>query len=273
MSGIIGAEIASIEGSSTSVDQYYLLASSVVLYYDFIITIPQEIRYIWSSKLKLMNVLIVMLRYVTVLGYVIVLVTAFAPAIVAGTTETCQRMGLLPGIIGVICQGLTLVFLIIRLFAIYDKRRWILHVTVPFGALSIVLSSFAIGASRAHSFGVPGFHLEGFSSCFADPITRESLIFFKLSYIAIILFDTLMFVMALVKTGRMYHAEQLNKSRSSIVSILLRDGSVLFAMLAISNITSFVLFTISVVGSDTAIDPNAVGFVVSSGTNSEMTHA
>ncbi len=108
MSAIIGSEIAAIEASSTSVDQYYLLASSgatncfrictpliticirmaVVLYYDFVITIPQEIRYIWSSKLKLMNVLIVMLRYVTVLGYVIVLVTAFAPAIVTGTTKT-----------------------------------------------------------------------------------------------------------------------------------------------------------------------------------------
>ncbi len=34
-----------------------------------------------------------------------------------------------------------------------------------------------------------------------------------------------------------------------------------------------ILKKISVVGSDTAIDPNAVGFVVSSGTNSEMTHA
>lgn len=33
-----------------------------------------------------------------------------------------------------------LVFLIIRLFAIYDKRRWILYVTVPFGLLNVVLS-------------------------------------------------------------------------------------------------------------------------------------
>jgi len=174
----------------------------------------------------------------------------------------------LPGIIGVICQGLTLVFLIIRLFAIYDKKRWILYVTLPFGVLSITLSSFAIGASSAHGFGVPSFHLEGFSSCFADPMTREALMVFKTSYIAIILFDTLMFVMALVKTGRMYRAERLNKSRSSIVSILLRDGSVLFAVLAINNITSFILFM-----PDTAAHPNAVGFVASSGTNSEMTHA
>lgn len=106
-------------------------------------------------------------------------------------------------------------FLIIRLFAIYDKRRWILYVTVPFGALSIVLSSVCLFyessvwvffltdiiipslQSVLHAriplefrvstcewfvcaFWCPSSatHLnnqkqrEGFSSCFADPITR-----------------------------------------------------------------------------------------------------
>lgn len=31
-------------------------------------------------------------------------------------------------------------FLIIRLFAIYDKKRWVIYLTAPFGLLTVVLS-------------------------------------------------------------------------------------------------------------------------------------
>lgn len=126
---------------------YYILASSVVFYYDFALTMPQEIKHIWSSKLKVVNVLIIALRYITALGYVPVLVVTFVPVINSGTGETCGRMGRLPGILGVICQGITSAFLILRLFAIYDKRQCI-HVALPFGLLNIVLSRLAIWKSQ-----------------------------------------------------------------------------------------------------------------------------
>ncbi len=42
---------------------------AVVFYYDFALTMPQEIKYIWSSKWTLMNLLVITLRYITVLGY------------------------------------------------------------------------------------------------------------------------------------------------------------------------------------------------------------
>ncbi len=60
----------------------------VVFYYDFALTMPQEIKYIWSSKLTLINVLVIALRYFTVFGYIPVLVLTFVPAISTGTGET-----------------------------------------------------------------------------------------------------------------------------------------------------------------------------------------
>jgi len=94
--------------------------------------------------MTLVNMLVIALRYITALGYVPVLVVTFAPVINSGL-ETCRRMGRLPGIIGVICQGIILAFLILRLFAIYDKKQWILYAALPFGLLNVVLSSLAIG--------------------------------------------------------------------------------------------------------------------------------
>lgn len=59
-----------------------------------------------------------------------------------------------------------------------------------------------------------------------DTITSKpgSPMVFKLSYIALILFDTLMFLLAAMKTGMIYRSRLLLGSQSSLVSILLRDG-------------------------------------------------
>ncbi|KLO16165.1 hypothetical protein SCHPADRAFT_901697 [Schizopora paradoxa] len=203
----------SVEDLSTNVDQYYILASSAVFLYDFAITFPQEIEYLWSSKLKLVNVLVIALRYLTALGYVPVLVLTFAPIINARWQ---------------LSVGTTVTFLVIRLYAIYDKRRWILYVTFPFGMLSILLSSLAIGTATVGPFGEvgPDGQVDP-PSCFALPNfnTDDSPMLYELSYISVILFDTLVFFLAALKTGRMYSQSQLYGSHSSIVSILLRDGT------------------------------------------------
>ncbi len=60
----------------------------VVFYYDFALTMPQEVKHIWSSKFKLVNVLVIALRYITALDYIPVLVLTFVPVISSGTGET-----------------------------------------------------------------------------------------------------------------------------------------------------------------------------------------
>ncbi len=60
----------------------------VVFYYDFALTMPQEIKHVWSSKLKLINVLVIALRYITALGYIPVLVLTFESVISSGSGET-----------------------------------------------------------------------------------------------------------------------------------------------------------------------------------------
>jgi len=206
---------------------------------------------------------------------------------VFSAVEKFDMFGKLPAIIGIVCQSLTLVFLIVRLYAIFDKKQWILYAAVPFGLVNIVLSSLAVVSADAMTlielivdFGpnnpISFFNANSFA-CFAAPnfLRGVSLFRFRMSYIAILFFDTLMFIMALIRIGRMYRPKQLNSSRSSIVSILLRDGSILYAVLTISNLFNFVIFMrffdkvndISVVSHTTFL------FVVSSGTNSEITHA
>jgi len=182
------------------------------------------------------------------------------------------------------------VFLIIRLYAIFDKRRWILFATVPFGLLTIVLSSLALGTAKimivssGDASTVDGhsdpLHVSSF--CFPTPnfARNDSLSIYRLSYIANIFFDTLVFILAVFRMGCMRRAKLLYRSQSSIVSILFRDGIVLYAILTISNVFNFVIFMIFFdrvehLGDGVGLVPITYFkhyFVVSSGTNSEMTH-
>jgi len=64
-----------------------------------------------------------------------------------------EKLGKLPGILGVVCQGLTLAFLIVRLYTLYEKKKWVLYTTIPLGLISIALSSFALAGAEANPFG------------------------------------------------------------------------------------------------------------------------
>ncbi|KLO16161.1 hypothetical protein SCHPADRAFT_223084 [Schizopora paradoxa] len=140
----------------TNVDQYYIMASSAFFFYDFALTIPQEVKHIWFTKLSIVNVLVIGLRYLTVLGFIPAIVIAFTPFIDVGDGGKVFRSGRVPGIIGIICQGMTLVLLIIRIHAIYNKKRWILYLTVPFAILSVGLASLVIGTASFMS--LPNIH-------------------------------------------------------------------------------------------------------------------
>lgn len=259
-------------------NQYYLLASSVVFYYDFSLTISQEIQHIWSTNFTFVNVLIMALRYITAFGYIPTLVLTFSPAF--ASEEKCNNLGKLPGIIGIVCQGLTLAFLIIRIYAIFNKKRWVLFATVPFGLLNIILSSLAIGSATTVTIQEYVLAQENVltlvaSSCFAVPndIDGGSLLLYKVSYTSTLLFDTLLFILAVIGTGRIFRPKRLYESGTSIVAILFRDGSMLYAILTVSNLFNFIIIMLFFRGFKSFIfSPNAFFFVVSSGTNSEMTH-
>lgn len=65
-----------------------------------------------------------------------------------------------------------------------------------------------------------------YASCFLEPkYHTNSPLLFELSYIAIILFDTLLFLLALLRMGAMRRlSKESFNPRTSLVSILLRDG-------------------------------------------------
>lgn len=52
---------------------------SVLLYFDYLVTLPDEIRRIWGARFTGATVLFLLNRYVPMAGYVVILVSLFNP--------------------------------------------------------------------------------------------------------------------------------------------------------------------------------------------------
>jgi len=269
----------------TRSNQYYLLASSVIFYYDFALTLSQEYKFVWLRKLSAVDILVLALRYLTAASYLLILVLAFAPGI---DMDECASSYRIPAILGIICQTLTAVFSVIRIVALYERARVILLATVPLAVLNVALSCVVVwrsgpiffvslssqqfddipGASGFNEFQEPD-NTPGTSSCYmTSNLDKETRLLFTLSYSVALIFDALIFILCVCRTVRMYQGSRWINTRFSLVSILLRDGCVLFAVLAASNLFILMEYVLGS-GGESVLHL----FVTSSGTTSEMTHA
>ncbi|KLO12431.1 hypothetical protein SCHPADRAFT_941253 [Schizopora paradoxa] len=278
-------------------NQNYIVASAVIFYYDFILTSAQEHKHVWSRPIGMINVLVISLRYTAVVSYAMVLALTFFPEIIED-----WFLYKIPGIFGLSSQFFVLVFMIIRLFAIYDEQCWVLCVTLPAAFVNIALSGLVLAnvtfVSLVTEIPIIAEDAGGFvihsSSCFISPDPeREIVLIFKLSYISALLIDTVICILSVWKIGRIFFSRRCMYTISSLTSILLRDGCVLYIALLISNVFSFVAYTQQLetmistsvflpanfpeTASETALrtreEPLKYLFVISSGTNSELTHA
>ncbi|KLO08480.1 hypothetical protein SCHPADRAFT_607323 [Schizopora paradoxa] len=240
----------------TAIDQYYIIASSAFFYYDFALTLRQEIKYIWSSKPTFINFLVIALRYLTVLSFIPAIALAVAPLFGARNGGKSQirsdprnRWNRLPNL---------------DARATHDPASRDVQ-QEAMDPLHHITNCF----TQCRSIKPCDWDL------WLDAALKErrSLIYFQLSFVATIFFDTFIFFLALVRVGSMRLMRGLFCSQTSLMSILLRDGTILYGVLAISNISNFILFMLFIDGPDAAINHNSFDFVMSSGTNSELTHA
>ncbi|KLO12410.1 hypothetical protein SCHPADRAFT_941242 [Schizopora paradoxa] len=215
------------------INQYYLLASSVAFYYDFISTLPQEYEHVWSKPKGSINALILLLRYTAVVSYAAVLAFAFSPGLVLNWFD--------PGNTRIDFTVFNL-FMVIRVFAIYDKRYWILYIVVPMASVNLILSGVVMSVVAPLSFLENEYQTATgisflTSSCFVSPEAAwpHTPLLFKLSYTSALTFDTLVCGLTVLKIGRIHRAKRWMRSNSSLSSILLRDGCILYLVLIVGT--------------------------------------
>jgi len=235
--------------------QYYTIASISFLYYDHIITFSQEIRNIWKRKLSILNILFIINRYTTCFGYVPIAYFTFnSPSDIM----ECSRFVRFPAALSITTQVIISVIVILRCHALYNGHRGIL---VSVSILGLALLASFIWATTTFvgvdlSFG-------GLYRTCLPGLTRGQNDPYKVSWLLSIVFDSVAFILILVKTVQMRRVYQFQGSYGSVANLFLRDGSIYFAVIAMSYIIHIILY----------LKLQDAFFTVSMGNNAFLTHA
>lgn len=184
---------------------------ATLLVFDWACTFADEVAYVWSSPWNLGTILFVLNRYPP-------FVDTFLSLYILTTTQppdVCLRS--FKTVTWLIVFGVFIAeaILMLRTYAIYDRKRWVLIL------LSITMACLLIPGTvvvelelQSLSYGIPPSGI--YTGCYLDK-PASTIIF--LAYVLVLASETLVFVLTLIKA-----IKHLRRSRTPLVINLYRNG-------------------------------------------------
>lgn len=212
-------------------NKYYVLASTVMLVYDHMLTFDREREHIWNRPKNIPTYLFFIFRYTTPIVSLINLIALNDPT---WTGPTCNNWIWLPVAMGPIISAATGVILILRVYAIYRSSKWILILTVPVYLAELAVMGWSIPA------GSPASLPPGFIGCVPSekPGTGRRL---SALYAAALAFDATIFLLTFARAIYM----RFTKSTIPLAQLIIRDGTLYFLVIFIVNLVNVCLLTLA----------------------------
>ncbi|KIM38019.1 hypothetical protein M413DRAFT_249814 [Hebeloma cylindrosporum] len=209
------------------VAKMFSLASCVMLFYDIVITFGQEVERIWMRKFTMVTALWFLNRYLSPLGYIVIIVSFHHP----WSKEVCNRYILFPEALKIVTAFVIGVIFTMRIYAIYSGRLTIvLFVACLLAAeLAVKIWAFTDGTSLV----LP----EGLVGCILVGKHQGRFVF---TWVAELVFDSVVFFLTLWRT--VVHNRLLRGNTSSLINLVLRDGVIYFGVIFIANLVTVLLF-------------------------------
>ncbi|OSD07869.1 hypothetical protein PYCCODRAFT_1381033 [Trametes coccinea BRFM310] len=209
----------------------FSLASCVMLFYDIAITFGDEVEKIWKQRFTGATVLWFLNRYLSPLGYIVIIVSFNDPS---WGKAACQRYVLYPEILKIFTATAVGLIFILRLYSIYSKRSIILY---AFGGLlvaelAVKIWAFTDGVMLQLPPGFVGCILTGRSS------PGDRIIY---TWVAELVFDSAVFFATLYRTITLYRRTLIGEALS-LITVIMRDGIMYFAAIFVSNLVTVLIF-------------------------------
>ncbi|KIJ41009.1 hypothetical protein M422DRAFT_31917 [Sphaerobolus stellatus SS14] len=226
----------------TSYDDF---VSFTILLYDYILSLPSEKRYIWSSHLGIGKCLYLLSRYLVFMDVTLSFILHSAPTM---TPETCTT--LFKFIAGLNTAGILIseISLAYRTWVLWDTSRTmgilLLGLVVVLGGVGLGLSTVTSTVSLENmKFPTPP--VPAHVSCWeVSPLERLS---FSMCYLVVALGETALISLTVYRLKSQGHCITLTTimKRPSLGAVLCRDGIMYYAyILAISIFNLFsIIFT------------------------------
>ncbi|KAJ8481889.1 hypothetical protein ONZ45_g15158 [Pleurotus djamor] len=207
----------------------FSLASCVVLFYDISLTFGDEVEKIWQKKFSPVTILWFMNRYLSPLGYIVIIVSFHDP----WPKSVCNRYVLFPEALKLFTALAIGLIFIMRLYAVYGGNRLVVGCAGFLLAAQLAVKTWAFTDGTSLNLPPPliGCILVGKS----PPGER-----FVYTWIAELVFDSVMFFATLGRTTFLYRNR--HNHATSLIQLIMRDGIIYFAVIFVANLVTVLIF-------------------------------
>ncbi|KIM74120.1 hypothetical protein PILCRDRAFT_14678 [Piloderma croceum F 1598] len=216
-----------------TINYYVSLVSFVILYYDHALTLPMEIQRFWIRGFTWATLFFFINRYLAFLGHIPVIMEVFW-----NFWQTCRLLQSYHQYLVVAIQLLVgvAVLLIMRVYAMYDRKKWVIWLFVIIASADIGVGCWGIISNEPTAVSPFARAAQGCS----EPLGSEQGIHLAIAWSGQLFFDAICFLLTLRKSfsiGRM--------GQRTLIDTLLRDGAVYFAIMTAANLGNILTFLLA----------------------------
>lgn len=222
---------------------YFVLAGNSILMYDHVMTLSEEITFIWHRPKALSAMLFVLNRYLALLGMIYSLL--MQPFLVSD--EVCSKYTTYRQLV-IFFQGIIIcIIMAIRTYALYGCSRCLL-------ALMTIIIVALVGVACAVTFAPisNGGVILPRVGCY-EAYTAKTSARIGLAGMALSVFDLLIFVLTVYKICRTRGLPWLSLiTRRDVIDVIFQDGAMYFgamALISIPNILTYYSDSVAIRGS------------------------
>ncbi|KAF7350295.1 hypothetical protein MVEN_01333500 [Mycena venus] len=217
----------------SEISRYLVFIPFSILVFDYALTFSDEVARYWGTRLTCGTALFYINRYTALFGTAPILAEMLLTTTDPSKTAMCDGFQEYHKYLALLSQILVAVMLIMRTYALYERSKRILALTVFVTVSAIAFALFMIlsGTSQdtldAHlqSFGCP------------SPTPHDSNIRIAAAWSGMLVFDITIFLLTV------YKALRYETRSGSLFSVLFRDGSLYFGIMIVANAANIGTYT------------------------------
>ncbi|KAJ7675558.1 hypothetical protein B0H17DRAFT_1080680 [Mycena rosella] len=221
--------------SALVISRFLIIVPFTILVYEYLITLEHEVSRFWGTRLTWGTAFFYLNRYSSLFGTVPIVFQYYSTTTNPDKMPMCSAFRAYHQYFALISQVLVAVMLIMRTFALYERSKIILAFTVFVTLCAFIFAVWVL--LTGNEVNTLSAEIAAFGCPMGTPHAKSLRL--AAAWSGMLVFDIMIFGLTLFKALR--HGR--SRARGGLLAVLLRDGSVYFALMIISNAANIGTYT------------------------------